>query len=59
MPKTDKPEAPKANVAPARTPIKKANPDEERLEELHEKLARLNREAEMLGEAMRQKPKKA
>ena len=59
MPKTDKGEPPKAK-APPRTRTPATKPDAgERLDELHQKLARLNREAEMLGEAMRQKPKKS
>jgi hypothetical protein len=58
MPKTDKGEPPKAKVLTrASAPAKSTDP-EERLDELRRKLERLNREAEMLGEAMRQKPKK-
>ena len=55
MPKAEKGEAPKANVPlRARTLAKSKDPDE-RLDDLRRRLARLNREAEMLGEAMKTK----
>ena len=58
MPKAGKSEPPKAKAAPVLDPPATKPDPEDRLDELHRKLARLNREAEMLGEAMRQKPKK-
>ena len=55
MPKTDKGEAPKANVPVRAGTLAKSKDPDERLDDLHRRLARLNREAEMLGEAMKAK----
>jgi hypothetical protein len=59
MPKSDKGERATAKAPPRARPSPKSTDAETRKEELREKVARLNREAEMLAEAMSQKPKKS
>jgi hypothetical protein len=57
MPKTEKVGPTKAKMPPRA--VAKDTDSEERLDAHQRRLARLNREAELLGAAMSQKPKKS